>query len=110
MNQYKVVLATSGKEDIKERKKYILDNFMYRGLAENFSRKMKRTMKSLDTLPTGYEVTGFIYRGYSIYFRPYQTYLIFFAVDEHKKIVTILRVLQDGQNWKYIIRQWIRDN
>ena len=108
MNRYKVVVARSGKEDIKERKKYILDHFKYRELAENFSKKIKKALISLETLPTGYNTSGFVYRGYDVYFKSFQTYIIFFIVEESTKTVVVLRVLQDGQNWKYIIRKWIK--
>ena len=59
MEHYRVMIAQSGKEDIKERKRYILSKFRYRILAENFTQKIKKAAQSLDTLPTGYEVTGF---------------------------------------------------
>lgn len=102
------MIAQSGKEDIKERKRYILSKFRYRTLAENFTQKIKKAVQSLDTLPTGYEVTGFQYRGYVIYYKTYQTYLLFFIVDDLEKEVIVLRVLQDRQNWQYIIGQWIK--
>lgn len=108
MEHYRVMIAQSGKEDIKERKRYILSKFRYRILAENFTQKIKKAAQSLDTLPTGYESTGFQHRGYVIYYKPCQTYLLFFIVDDRKKEVIILRVLQDRQNWKYIIGQWIK--
>lgn len=41
---------------------------------------------------------------------PSQSYLLFFVVDENKFEVTILRVLQDGQDWEYIIKQWLIDS
>ena len=37
--KYKVVIAQSGKLDVKEKKKYILQQFKYREYAENFSKK-----------------------------------------------------------------------
>lgn len=108
MEHYRAMIAQSGKEDIKERKRYILSKFRYRTLAENFTQKIKKAVQSLDTLPTGYEVTGFQYRGYVIYYKTYQTYLLFFIVDDLEKEVIVLRVLQDRQNWQYIIGQWIK--
>ena len=38
--KYKVVIAQSGKLDVKEKKKYILQQFKYREYAENFSKKI----------------------------------------------------------------------
>ena len=69
--KYKVVIAQSGKLDVKEKKKYILQQFKYREYAENFSKKIKKAVLALDTLPTGYNTTGFRYRGYDIYMKPW---------------------------------------
>lgn len=107
-NKYKVVLAASAKQDVKDIKKYILRNFKYRELAENFSKKMKKAMQGLDTVPNGYDSTGFMYGEYKIYLKPYNTYLLFFVIDEQEKIVTVLRLMQDGMNWKYTIGKWIQ--
>ena len=104
---YQVVVAQSGKQDIKDMKKYIIETFKYRELGENFSKKIKKAAKSLDTFPVGYESTGFIYRGYEIYVKLSDTYLLFYTVDHERRIVTILRVMKDGMNWKFILKQWL---
>lgn len=39
--RYKVVIAQSGKMDVKNKKRYIIENFKYRDYAENFSAKIK---------------------------------------------------------------------
>ena len=93
--KYKVVIAQSGKLDVKEKKKYILQQFKYREYAENFSKKIKKAVLALDTLPTGYNTTGFRYRGYDIYMKPCESYLLFYTVDEAVKTVTVLRVMQE---------------
>lgn len=107
--RYKVVIALSGKEDVKAMKKYILQQFKYRELAENFSKKMKKILKGLDTFPEGHQPTEFFYRGYTIYLKPRNTYLVFYTVDEPSQTVTVLRVMQDGMNWQYIIKRWLRE-
>ncbi|MDD6571367.1 MAG: type II toxin-antitoxin system RelE/ParE family toxin [Thermoflexaceae bacterium] len=107
---FKVVIADSGKQDVKNMKKYILGNFKYRELGENLSRKIKKAALELDTLPQGYVVTEFEYRGYRIYLKPSDTYLLFYTIDEEQYKVTVLRVLKDGMNWQYILRQWLRGN
>ena len=53
MMRYKVLITDIAKEDIKEKKKYILRNFKYREYAEHFSRKIKKAVQELDTLPDG---------------------------------------------------------
>jgi len=106
--RYRVRLADSAKEDIKSRKRSILEHFLSRDLAENFSAKIKIAIQKLDIFPTAYRPTEFVYRGYDIYLKPRSTYLIFYTVDEEKKTVTVLRVLQDGMNWKHIIKCWLQ--
>lgn len=61
--KYKVVIAESGKRDVKNKKQYIIQFFKYREYAESFSQKIKRAAMQLNTFPTGYETTGFQYRG-----------------------------------------------
>lgn len=107
---YTIKYAYSSRNDIKGIKQYILKTFKYRELGENFTRKVKEAVKSLKMMPTGYETTGFVYRGYDIYIKPYRTYLLFYVVDGEANVVTILRVLQDGMNWKYIINRWLKEN
>jgi len=96
IKKYKVVIAQSGKHDIQAMKKHILESFKYRELAENFSRKMKKAMKTLDVFPGAHKPTGFEYRGYIIYLKPYNSYLLFYVVNEAKKTITVLRVMQDA--------------
>lgn len=105
--KYNVVIAETGKVDVKEKRKYILQQFKYREYAENFSKKIKEAAYELDTFPTGYNTTGFRYQGYDIYLKPCEAHLLFYTVDEETRTVTVLRGIQDGMNWQYIIRSWI---
>lgn len=107
---FRVVIAQSGKLDVKEKKKYILIHFKYREYAENFSKKIRKAAKQLAMFPTGRDKTGFQYRGYDIYIEPCESHLLFYAVDESLEKVTVLRVLQDGMDWQYIVKRWIREN
>lgn len=107
---YKIEYTYSSRDDMRKMKKYILETFKYRELGENFSKKMKSATKDLKTLPTGYDTVGFKYRGYDIYLKPYRTYLFFYIVDELTQTVTVLRVMQDGMNWKFILKRWLQEN
>ncbi|MDE6640144.1 MAG: type II toxin-antitoxin system RelE/ParE family toxin [Acetatifactor sp.] len=91
-------------------KNYILDQFKYRELGENFTQKMKKATNGLKTLPGGHNTIGFSYRGYDIHLKPYLTYLFFCIVNEEDSAVTILRVLQDKMNWQFIMKQWLAQN
>ena len=104
--KYRIKYTYSSRDDIRGMKKYILDNFKYRELGENFTKKIKTAVDGLRTFPTGHNTTGIRYRGYDIYLKPYRTYLLFYIVDDGLSVVTILRVLQDGMNWQYILKRW----
>lgn len=107
---YKIEYTFSSRDDIKKMKKYILENFKYRELGENFTKRMKEAARQLKTLPEGYDTVGFQYCGYDIYLKPYRTYLFFYIVDESTHTITVLRVMQDGMNWQYILKRWLQGN
>ena len=71
--KYKIVISKDALSDIKSTKNYILNTFKYREYAENFSKKIKKAIKELDSFPKGYEATGYVIEGLSIYFKPYST-------------------------------------
>ena len=64
--KYKIVMSKDALQDIKSIKTYILQTFMYREYAENFSRKIKSAIKALDPFAEGYEKTGYIIDGFEI--------------------------------------------
>lgn len=107
---YKIEYTFSSRDDMRNMKKYILENFKYRELGENFTQKMKKATNGLKTLPTGFDTVGFRYRGYDIHLKPYQTYLFFYIVDESTHTVTILRVMQNGMDWQFVLKHWLEDN
>ena len=106
--KYKIVLSKDALQDIKNTKTYILQTFMYREYAENFSKKIRSAIKALDPFAEGYEKTGFNVEGLEIYYKPYSTYLIFFVVEE--ATVTVIRVLKDRMYWQAIINRMKRIN
>ena len=100
----------SSRDDMRNMKKYILQKFRYRELGENFTKKMKKAEKELANLPYGYKDTGFIYSGQVVYLKPSQSYLFFYIISEKEKIVTVVRVMQERMNWKYILKNWLETN
>ena len=108
-DKYKIEYTFSSLDDMRKMKKYILDTFKYRELGEIFTKKMKEATEGLKTLPTGFDTVGFQYRGYDIHMKPYRTYLFFYVVDNDKKTVTVLRVMQDGMDWQFILKRWLKD-
>jgi len=110
IGKYKIEYTFSSRDDMRKMKKYILDTFKYRELGENFTKKMKDAANELKKLPTAFDTIGLHYRGYDIHLKPYRTYLFFYVVDNEKMTVTVLRVLQDGMNWEFILKRWLKEN
>jgi plasmid stabilization system protein ParE len=106
--KYKIVMSKDALQDIKSIKTYIMQPFLYREYAENFSRKIKSAIKALDPFAEGYEKTGYIIDGFEIYYKPYSTYLIFFVVED--MTVTVIRVLKDRMYWQAIIKRMKKIN
>ena len=67
--KYKIVLSKDALQDIKSTKTYILQTFMYREYAENFSKKLRSAIKALDPFAEGYEKTGYNIEGLEIYYK-----------------------------------------
>ena len=103
VKKYKVILSKDALEDIKNTKKYILDTFKYRQYAEDFSKKLKKAVRSLSVLAAGYKKTGFVIENMEVYYKPYSTYLIFFVIQDDT--VIIVRILKDRMYWQSIINR-----
>ena len=103
IKKYKVILSKDALEDIKDTKKYILDTFKYRQYAEDFSKKLKKAVRSLSVLAAGYKKTGFVIENMEVYYKPYSTYLIFFVIQDDT--VIIVRILKDRMYWQSIINR-----
>ncbi|MBQ8821018.1 MAG: type II toxin-antitoxin system RelE/ParE family toxin [Lachnospiraceae bacterium] len=108
--KYKIEFTFSSRDDMRKMKKYILDTFKYRELGENFTRKMKEATEGLKTLPESFDKIGLQYRGYGIRLKLYRKYLFFYVVDNKTKIVTILRVMQEGMDWQVVLKRWLKEN
>ena len=96
-------------EDILGIRKYIVDRFGFREYGDAFTKKMKRGIESIREFPEGFSMTGFRYRGYNIYLKPNFTYLILYTIDKKINTITVLRVMKDGMNWRFILAGWLGD-
>lgn len=86
---------------------YIKQQFKNEQAAENFMNAYDKEVSSLRYFPKGYRGINVEHRGYEIRIKPFDTYNIFFVVDEINQQVVILRVLKDRQNWNKILRTQI---
>lgn len=95
---------------MKTMRDYILRKFKYKELGISFTKKMRGAIDSLKQFPKGYTNVGLIYKGYYIYLKSSQGYLFFYIINEEENKITLLRVLQEGMNWRKMIEEWIVEN
>ena len=63
-----------------------------------------RQVKVLSAFPIGYRGISIEYRGYEIRLKPFDTYNLFFIVNDDIGKIVILRLLKNLQDWKQILR------
>ena len=81
--------------------------------AETEWKQLERDIRLIREIGCGYHVCHISTKesvavSYTHLLKPRSTYLIFYTVDEEKKTVTVLRVMQDGMNWKHITKRWLK--
>jgi len=101
--KYKVIQTSEAENDIFQLADYMVSTLKNHKAANDFLDRYFRKAQSLETFPFGYRGISFEYRGYEIRLKPYDTYNIFFIVNTDEMTVTILRVLNDRQDWKTLL-------
>ena len=101
---YEVVETDEAIEDIINFAAYIKGKFKNQQAIDNLLNNYNKQVQSLMAFPTGYRGISVGYRGYEIRIKPFDTYNLFFVVNEEEQRVTILRVLKNRQDWQRILR------
>lgn len=102
--RYNIMETNEVIQDVIDFAYYMIDKFQNKKAAEDFLDAYDDEVSGLDMFPNGYRGIGLEYRGYEIRIKPFDTYNIFFVVNEEKHEVTILRLLKDKQNWNWILK------
>ncbi len=101
---YKVVTTQEALEDVSSLAIYMIDTFKNQKAADDFLDAYDRQVKVLSAFPIGYRGISIEYRGYEIRLKPFDTYNLFFIVDDEIGKIVILRLLKNLQDWKQILR------
>ena len=88
---------------------YMIDEFKNDIAALNFLENYDSAIQSLRRFPYRFRGISIETMGYEIRLKPYDTYNIFFVVNENKNEIVIIRVLKDLQDWKSIVFQYVND-
>lgn len=101
---YKLVTTQEALEDVSNLAIYMIDTFKNQKAADDFLDAYDRQVKVLSAFPIGYRGISIEYRGYEIRLKPFDTYNLFFIVDDEIGKIVILRLLKNLQDWKQILR------
>ncbi|MCM1193010.1 MAG: type II toxin-antitoxin system RelE/ParE family toxin [Butyrivibrio sp.] len=73
--------------------------------ADKLYVNLNREVDNIGNFPMKFADSGIEYRGYIIHKKIYQSYLLFYIVDDEKKAVYVLRILKDIMNWRKILQE-----
>lgn len=102
--QYRVVMTKEALEDVSSLADYIVGTLKNQKAADDFLDAYDRQVGFLSTFPIGYRGISMEYRGYEIRLKPFDTYNLFFVVDDEIGQIVILRLLKNLQDWNQILR------
>lgn len=102
---YRVLLADEAIADIFELVQYIHTDLCNPDAAEKLYYNLNREVKNMGDFPLKFSDSGIKYRGYIIHKKIYESYLIFYIVNNEKQEACVLRVIKDLMNWKKILNR-----
>ena len=102
---YKVTYTPQALQDITELYEYICFILRAPKAAENQSSRIRRIIRSLDTMPMRHSLVPWE-PWYSMGIRKVSidNYMAFYCVDKEKGVVTVIRIFYSGRNIKDIIK------
>ena len=100
---YNLIQTIEARNDLDNFVFYMIHSLKNVQASDRFLLQYYEQIQKLIIFPFGYRGIGIKYQGYEIRMKPFLTYNIFFVVDEIANQITILRVLKDRQNWKFIL-------
>ncbi len=59
--------------------------------------------ENMRIFPSKFIRTSFVYRGYDIRIRSFKNYNVFYIVDDASRLITVLRVLFQKQDWESLL-------
>lgn len=104
MKSYNIVLSNVGEHDLLEIGRYISMELLEPELARKLVSKIGDAILSLERMPyRGALVKDRHLAQMGIRYLPVENYIVFYAIDEKAKVVSIARVLYSRRNWQHLL-------
>ena len=101
MDNYKVLFSDEAMKDIEILTTYIKSTSYSPEKANKFHEELMSLIQSLNQMPNRHEIVNVKnIREDNIRRLIYDDYLIFYCVDDYKKVVHIISIVNGMQDWK----------
>ena len=101
---YKVLVTDEAIDDIFSLIKYIHMDLENPDAAQKLYNNLNREVSNTGLFPLKFSDSGIKYRGYIIHKKFFESYLLFYIIDNEKHMVYILRILKDRMNWQRMLQ------
>ncbi|MFA9378010.1 MAG: type II toxin-antitoxin system RelE/ParE family toxin [Lachnotalea sp.] len=101
---YKVLVTDEATDDIFNLVKYIHIDLSNPDAAEKLYSNLNKVVNNTGIFPLKVSDSGIKYRDYIIHKKVFESYLLFYIIDNEKKEVYVLRILKDRMNWQRILK------
>lgn len=102
---FEVLITDEAIDDMAEQSRYIREQLCNPAAADKLLADLKQELMRLGSFPLKGSDAGITYRGYTIHKKVYQSYLLFYVLDDKSNTIIILRVLKNIMNWPGILRE-----
>lgn len=104
MNKYKIQFSKDARNDLIDIYSYIKYNLQEPNIAKKLIEKIKQEIYKLEDSPTMYSIIDDDYiRKLEIRKIKINNYIVFYKVEQEKKMVEIVRIMYERRNWLNII-------
>ncbi len=105
MSKYKIMYSPAAYADLDNIVSYIIDHFKDRKAAKNLSDAIRSKVRSLDDMPERFaQVEWEPWASMNMHRFPIKNYIVFYLVDNDRKLVTVARIFYGGQDIENIIK------
>lgn len=101
---YEVYETREAIEDVSRIAEYMAERLKNPKAAMDFIECYDTEIKKLAFYPHAYKNTRLQYLDYEIRMKAFGTYHVFYIIKAEEKIVIVLRILKNRQNWNHILR------
>ena len=104
MNKYKIQFSKDARKDLIDTYSYIKYNLQEPAIAKNLIAKIREEINKLKDNPTIYVVIqDEIIKKREIRKMKVNNYIVFYKVEQNRRIVEIVRIMYARRNWTKIL-------